>query len=35
MGIAANNKSMLEEGRKYVDFLVKTLKSFIDKNTGH
>ena len=30
-GIAANNKSNVGEGGKYVDFLVKTLKPFIDK----
>src|SRR5688572_853707 len=30
-GIAANNKTNVGEGRKYVDFLVKTLKPFIDK----
>jgi len=30
-GIAANNKSNIGEGGKYVDFLVKTLKPFIDK----
>ena len=31
IGIAANNKTNVGEGRKYVDFLVKTLKPFIDK----
>jgi len=30
-GIAANNKTNVGEGSKYVDFLVKTLKPFIDK----
>ena len=30
-GIAANNKTNIGEGRKYVDFLAKTLKPFIDK----
>ena len=30
-GIAANDKSNVVEGGKYVDFLVKTLKPFIDK----
>ena len=30
-GIAANNKTNVGEGGKYVDFLVKTLKPFIDK----
>jgi len=30
-GVAANNKTNVGEGRKYVDFLVKTLKPFIDK----
>jgi predicted alpha/beta superfamily hydrolase len=30
-GIAVNNKSNVGEGGKYVDFLVKTLKPFIDK----
>jgi len=30
-GIAANNKTNIGEGGKYVDFLVKTLKPFIDK----
>jgi len=30
-GIAANNKTNIGEGSKYVDFLVKTLKPFIDK----
>jgi len=30
-GIAANNKSNVGEGGKYVDFLAKTLKPFIDK----
>jgi len=30
-GIAANNKTNIGEGRKYVGFLVKTLKPFIDK----
>jgi predicted alpha/beta superfamily hydrolase len=30
-GIAANNKTNMGEGGKYVDFLVKTLKPFIDK----
>ena len=30
-GIAANNKTNVGEGRKYVEFLVKTLKPFIDK----
>ena len=30
-GIAANNKTNIGEGHKYVDFLVKTLKPFIDK----
>jgi len=30
-GIAANNKTNVGEGDKYVDFLVKTLKPFIDK----
>src|SRR6186997_775021 len=30
-GIAANNKTNVGEGRKYVGFLVKTLKPFIDK----
>lgn len=30
-GIAANNQSNKGEGRKYVDFMVKTLKPFIDK----
>jgi predicted alpha/beta superfamily hydrolase len=30
-GIASNNKSNVGEGGKYVDFLVKTLKPFIDK----
>ena len=30
-GIAANNKSNVGEGGRYVDFLVKTLKPFIDK----
>ena len=30
-GIAANNKTNVGEGRKYVDFLVKILKPFIDK----
>lgn len=30
-GIAANNKANVGEGSKYVDFLVKTLKPFIDK----
>jgi predicted alpha/beta superfamily hydrolase len=30
-GIAANNKTNIGEGDKYVDFLVKTLKPFIDK----
>lgn len=31
-GIAANNKTNIGEGNLYVDFLVKTLKPFIDKN---
>jgi predicted alpha/beta superfamily hydrolase len=31
-GIAANNKMNIGEGRKYVEFLVKTLKPFIDRN---
>jgi predicted alpha/beta superfamily hydrolase len=31
-GIAASNKSNKGEGTEYVDFLVKTLKPFIDKN---
>ena len=30
-GIAANNKTNVGEGRKYVEFLVNTLKPFIDK----
>jgi predicted alpha/beta superfamily hydrolase len=30
-GVAANNKTNVGEGGKYVDFLVKTLKPFIDK----
>ena len=30
-GIAANSTTNVGEGRKYVDFLVKTLKPFIDK----
>ena len=30
-GIAANNRTNVGEGGKYVDFLVKTLKPFIDK----
>ena len=30
-GIAAHNKTNIGEGRKYVGFLVKTLKPFIDK----
>ena len=30
-GTAANNKTNIGEGDKYVDFLVKTLKPFIDK----
>jgi len=30
-GIAANSKTNVGEGRKYVEFLVKTLKPFIDK----
>ena len=30
-GIAANNKTNVGEGGKYVDFLAKTLKPFIDK----
>jgi predicted alpha/beta superfamily hydrolase len=30
-GIAANNRSNVGEGGKYVDFLVKSLKPFIDK----
>ena len=30
-GIAANNKTNVGEGGKYVDFLVKTLKPFMDK----
>ena len=30
-GMAANNKTNVGEGGKYVDFLVKTLKPFIDK----
>lgn len=30
-GIAANNKTNVGEGGKYADFLVKTLKPFIDK----
>ena len=30
-GIAVNNKSNVGEGGKYVDFIVKTLKPFIDK----
>jgi len=30
-GIAANNRSNVGEGGKYVDFLAKTLKPFIDK----
>ncbi|HEU5167723.1 MAG TPA: alpha/beta hydrolase-fold protein [Chitinophagaceae bacterium] len=30
-GIAANNKTNVGEGGKYVDFLVKSLKPFIDK----
>ena len=30
-GIAANNKTNIGEGGKYVDFLVKTLKPVIDK----
>lgn len=31
-GIAASSKSNKGEGKEYVDFLVKTLKPFIDKN---